>query len=309
MPVKLTQEEFIKRANQVHNFKYDYSKSIYVNSYTKVCIICSIHGEFWQKPDNHLRGKGCFYCFNQNKQLTQSEFIERSSKKHQNFYDYSLVRYKDSRLKVCIICPIHGKFWQIAQNHFNGCKCPKCTHEKLFSNTLDFIQKAKQIHGDKYNYSKVNYNKAIIKVCIICSKHGEFWQTPANHLRGQGCPSCKKSKGEILIEKWLNEQDIDFIDQYKFDGCVGYRRRLPFDFYLPKYNTCIEYDGKQHFIAMGYSKGNQRLETSKRNDSIKNKFCKDHGINLYRISYKENIEEKLKELYLSGLLLQNSLVA
>ena len=128
------------------------------------------------------------------KKLTTEKFVEKARKVHGNKYDYSKVEYKNAHTKVCITCPIHGEFWQIPNDHLNGCGCPKCKIDKITllkkGTTNTFIEKAKKVHGDKYDYSKVNYINAKTKICIICPIHGEFWQTPNKHLNGEGCIKC-----------------------------------------------------------------------------------------------------------------------
>ena len=200
MSKKLTREEFIERSRKVHNNKYDYSKVEYVNCHTKVCIICPEHGEFWQKPNNHLYNHHrCPKCgleaIGDSKRDTKDTFIEKAKKIHGDKYDYSKVEYINTNTKVCIICPEHGEFWQFPGDHINnksGCpKCGKESSDKLrTSNSNEFIKKAVKVHGDKYDYSKVEYVNCHTKVCIICPKHGEFWQTPNDHLRGKGCRMC-----------------------------------------------------------------------------------------------------------------------
>ena len=129
---------------------------------------------------------------------TTEEFIHEARKKHGNKYDYSKVNYANNATKICIICPKHGEFWQIPHSHLQGRGCPKCrneaTGERFRLSKEDFIKKAREKHGDKYDYSKVDYVGALKKVCIICPKHGEFWQEANNHLRGQGCPKCNGDK-------------------------------------------------------------------------------------------------------------------
>ena len=189
---KLTTEEFVEKAKTVHGDKYDYSKVEYLNNSTKVCIICPEHGEFWQKPSNHLMGNGCPKC--NGKGLSSEEYIIEAHKVHGDKYDYSKVDYKSKKEKICIICPEHGEFWQIAQSHLSSHGCPKCAIEHCGDTQRlskeDFISKAKSIHGDKYDYSKVEYVNAQTKVCIICPEHGEFLQVPNAHLRGNRCPKC-----------------------------------------------------------------------------------------------------------------------
>ena len=185
---KLTTEEFVEKAREVHSDKYDYSKVIYKNNKEKVCIICPTHGEFFQIANVHLQGSGCPKCI-KNIKLTTDSFIDKSKKVHDNKYDYSKIEYKDSTTKVCIICPEHGEFYQNAGSHLMGIGCPKCGG--VIKSTIgDFVKKAKEIHGNKYDYSKVEYKNRTTKVCVICPEHGEFYQTPHNHLAGYGCPKC-----------------------------------------------------------------------------------------------------------------------
>ena len=190
-------EIFVQKAQKIHGDKYDYSKVEYKDSSTKVCIIChekdkygNEHGEFWQTPNKHLSGHGCLACSHHIK-LTFDEFIRRAKLEHGNKYDYSKVNYKDSRTKVCIICPEHGEFWQTPNIHLCGHGCPKCglkhARDSRAYNTEEFIKRAKDRYGDKYDYSKVNYVNNSTKVLIKCPEHGWFWQTPSRHLIGEGC--------------------------------------------------------------------------------------------------------------------------
>ena len=199
MPGKLTTEKFIQKAREVHGDKYDYSKVDYKSSQTKVTIVCSVHGDFEQKPNNHLLGKGCPRCGGNNK-LTTKEFIERSKEVHGDKYDYSKVNYKNANKKVIIWCPIHGDFEQKPNNHLQGQGCPKCSNNVKLT-TEEFIKKAKKFHGDKYDYSKVEYKSSQTKVTITCSIHGDFEQKPNNHLQGQGCPRCSVITTEDFIKR------------------------------------------------------------------------------------------------------------
>ena len=201
--------EFIEKAKSIHSNKYDYSKVEYVNCDTKVCIICPEHGEFWQTPYVHNNLKcGCPKCghikTNNTKKLNKQQFILKARQIHGWKYDYSKVEYVNNHTKVCIICPEHGEFLQTPSAHLNGQGCSKCFSNKkrvLYSfNKQQFIDKAREIHGDKYDYSKINYVNANTKVCIICPEHGEFWQTPYVHNNLKcGCPKC----GRIIAS--LNE--------------------------------------------------------------------------------------------------------
>lgn len=192
---KLTTEEFAKRATNVHGGKYDYSKVDYQGNKVKVCIICPIHGEFWQVAGNHLEGSGCPKC--SDRYMDTEYFIEKSNKIHDGKYSYEKTKFLNSRSKVIITCPIHGDFLQSPNKHLCGCGCPKCA--KRFMNQEYFVEKAVIIHGKKYDYSKSNYVSAKNKVIIICPEHGEFLQTPDDHLFGKGCPKCARESRKVLI--------------------------------------------------------------------------------------------------------------
>ena len=225
---KLTTEEFIERAKQVHGNKYDYSKVEYINKRSKVCIICPLHGEFWQIPYTHLKGSGCPSCSGV-KQLTTEEFIERAKQVHGNKYDYSKTEYVNQATKVCIICPQHGEFWQAPHNHLHGTKCPKCVNEdkrkKMVRRTSeDFINEAKQVHGDKYDYSKTEYVNQATKVCIICPQHGEFWQTPKNHLKGEGCKKCYGNQ-RLTTEEFIERAKQVHGNKYDYSKAEYKNRR------------------------------------------------------------------------------------
>ena len=291
---KITTEEFIEKARKVHGDKYDYSKVKYVNYKTKVCIICPKHGEFWQNPHHHLsRKQGCHLC-NGGVNLSTEEFIEKAKEIHGDKYDYSKAKYIDNRTKVCIICHEHGEFWQIPNSHLNGNGCFDCSYVerglKRNSTTEEFIEKARKVHGDKYDYSKVEYVNAKTKVCIICHEHGEFWQTPNSHLSGQGCPKCKQSKMENEISLFLKQNNIFFEQQKRFNW-LG---KQSLDFYLPDYNIAIECQGKQHFESRDRFGGIDGLKERIEKDKRKRRVCKKNDVKIiYYANYKYDFPYKV----------------
>lgn len=199
-------EDFIKKAKEIHGNRYDYSKVDYINCKTKVNIICSEHGEFFQTPNSHLFGRGCPGCSG-TKKLIIEEFIEKARLVHGDRYDYSKVEYVNNGTKVCIICSEHGEFKQTPNSHLNGCGCKKCS--KIYSPTTEeFIEKARFIHGDRYNYSKVDYNGANSYISIICPIHGEFKQTPSTHLSSRGCRKCKYENHGEKVRRFKNVEEF-----------------------------------------------------------------------------------------------------
>lgn len=219
--------------------------------------------------------------------LTQDEFIQKAISKHNNIYYYNNVIYYNSKIKVKIICKEHGIFEQVANYHLTGSGCVKC---KLGgkSSTNKFIESASNIHNYKYDYRLVKYINCYTKVNIMCGCHGTFSQRPANHLKGEGCPKCNLSKGELKVSKYLESNLIEYEIQKKFNNCFSNKKKkLPFDFYLPEQNICIEYDGEQHFRPIDYFGGVKSFNELKQRDSIKDKYCLENNIKLIRIPFNK----------------------
>lgn len=310
MPKKLTQETFIKKLKSLYSDKYDYSKVKYVDYLTAVCIICPKHGEIWKKPRDFISGIVCKTCRDGITSKKDSEqFIEAVSKVHNNKYDYSKLIYKGSNSKVCITCPIHGDFWQRATWHQQGGGCPKCGGVYKYT-TEEWIEEAKRIHGDKYDYSKVVYKGSKSKVCVTCKEHGDFWQLPYHHIgRKQGCPKCNASKLETEIKDLLIENKFVFDEQKQFQW-LG---KKSLDFYLPKYNIAIECQGEQHFnkINFGSKKisGEESLKITTSRDEEKRKLCEENGVKIlyfsdlhidYPYEVIENKDLLIKKIYESS---------
>ena len=241
MRKKKTTNDFINEANIIHNGKYDYSKSIYDGYHTKLCIVCPIHGEFWQRPSDHLSGKGCPKCNGGTKDTTE-DFINKSVAIHGHKYIYNNVRYINSHTDVSITCPIHGEFLQKPNNHVNGNGCPKCRTVQMKSllsgSNNEFVEKASRIHNNKYNYSRFNYINARTESCIICPKHAEFYQTPDSHLHGHGCPKCANliSACETEIANIFKDFEIELGNRKILNG-------KEIDLYIPSLRIGIEYNG------------------------------------------------------------------
>ena len=194
----LSLQLFIDKSAKTHKNKYDYTKSVYTNSKTPVEIICPLHGSFFQRPDNHLHGRGCYKC----KGILSAEktrkglnyFVHKAVEKHGNLYDYSKVHYVNNRTPVTIICRKHGHFIQSPGNHYKY-GCEECGREKSGllqrRKTEEFINLSSTVHNNKYSYSKTEYSHAHKKLTITCPLHGDFEQSPNAHLQGKGCKKCK----------------------------------------------------------------------------------------------------------------------
>ena len=286
---KKTNNEFINEVEKIHNNIYDYSMVDYKSALIKVKIICKEHGIFEQRPNDHLNGRGCPKCAN--KDITTDKFNQKANIIHNNFYDYSLVDYIKSIIKVKIICPIHGVFEQKPNDHLSGGGCPDCGGTSQL-NKNKFMKKSNNVHNSFYDYSLSNYISNRIKVKIICPKHGVFEQTPAHHMNGVGCPKCNESKGEKQIRNILDKYNIKYEYQKKFKDCK-FIRLLPFDFYLSEYNICIEYDGEQHFKENHYFNTKKDYKKQIERDKIKTNYCINNTIKLIRLNFLDNIENKL----------------
>lgn len=275
-----TNQTFIEKAKKVHCDKYDYSKLLYINAKTKVCILCPKHGEFYQLPSKHLTGNKCPKCAdemrNVNNTKTTYEFIAESKMKHNDKYCYEKVEYINAKTNVCIICEKHGEFFCTPNNHLRGKGCSKCVGKN--KSTEEWILEAKQIHGEKYNYSKVDYKKCDTKVIITCFEHGDFWQVAQYHLSGNGCPSCKQSKLENETSSILNKLKVKYESEYKPLFLKNGKGQQSLDFYLIDYKIAIECQGKQHFEPIDFAgKGKkwseQLFEKNKNRDYKKLKKC------------------------------------
>ena len=294
MPKKMTQQEFIARCSNIHKGKYNYSKVIYNGSKSRIIISCPLHGDFIQTAADHLQGKGCKKCTNKYKPSTE-EFINKAKEVHGDKYNYSKTIYKSNKENVIITCKVHGDFSQIARSHLKGAECPLCRRkmltDKMFLTTEQFISKSKKTHGDTYDYSLVEYKACRIPVTIICKIHGPFKQVPVDHYKsGAGCPKCaKESNGEKRIRKWLEDKDISFITQKRFDGLKD-NRKLSYDFYLPKYNMLIEYNGIQHYEFVPYfHKTLHDFHKQLHHDWLKRKYANKNGFNYLVIPYWEDV--------------------
>ena len=237
-------EDFVWKSILVHGDTYDYSKVKYVKDNQKVVIVCKEHGDFEQVPRSHLSGNGCLRCAGFNTSF--EEFVELAKLIHMDLYDYSLAKniYKNTKVKIPIICNLHGKFLQSPALHLKGCGCNKCgyivTAKKRTLTSADFISRSKLIHNNFYDYSEVTYVGNKTDVIIICPLHGEFSQSPDNHLAGKGCSKCvgKISKEETEV--------VDFLISLGISVDTTNKKLISpkeLDIVLPEFNIAIEYNG------------------------------------------------------------------
>lgn len=239
---KLSTEEFVSRSNIVHHFKYTYHNAQYVSATALITITCPKHGDFRQIASYHLSGSGCLKCTGRG--LSLSDFIEKANEIHHNRYDYLLAtKAKNVHSKTQIICPTHGVFAQSWSNHINNAQgCPQCGIAKQTlsrsKTTCDFVKEAKEIHGDRYDYSETVYTNAKTKVRIKCLIHGFFDQPPFSHLGGRGCRRCSIAKSKIEKE-WLDSINVN---ERQYLILIGSKRYLV-DGFDASTNTVYEFHG------------------------------------------------------------------
>ena len=300
-----TTEEFIKKAKEVFA-EYDYSEVDYLSKSSKITVICPIHGRFKISPNNLLSGHGCTFCGNGRKgSFIKSNTVDFINKAKSIFpqYDYSKVDYQGKAEKVKIICPKHGTFYKRPNDLLNLHGCKKCGQEylhELFSFSSDeFIEKAKMIHPE-YDYSKVRYFNNRTKVTIICKKHGEFEISPDSLLRGRGCAVCNNSIGELFIKNWLDNHNIFYEAQKKFEN-LTLKYKLSYDFYIPEKRLLIEFNGEQHYrlVPRFHKKGVYDLRKQFLRDMLKKNYAAENNYKLISIEWNElrNIDEILSEFF------------
>lgn len=305
-------EDFFKKSvkNKFGN-NISFEKLIYLGTAKKCILICKKHNvEMFSRPSDFLKSGHCCCkkCTEEvNSKKGEILFLNKAKEIHNNKYDYSLMNYKNRKTKVKIICPEHGSFEQLPSNHIHPKKpqgCPKCGHLKAAKKkqitTKEFIQKSKEINGNRYDYSKTKFINMKTKVEIICPEHGSFFQNPDNHLRKKyGCPFCNESHGEKEISKWLKKNNLSFerekvyLDDY---GPKGWP--LPYDFYITNKNILIEYEGEQHFKPICYGgidieRAKTNLKKQRHYDWLKRKYAKDKRIPIIYINYWDDVSKKL----------------
>jgi len=287
----LTKEQFLEKIYSVHNNKYDYSKMVWVNTKTKISIICKIHGDFLQIPSAHLAGHDCPKCSKLRQTKTRDQFIMDGTALYGDKYDYSKVQYVNDATKVMIGCKIHGFFEQLPHNHLskgrNG-SCKKCGIASYTKSKEQFIIDANKIHNNKYDYSKVEYVNNKTKIIIVCPEHGNFTQNPCSHIINKtGCPNCLYKTEQKLYDK-ISFHYPFIIRQLRVEWCKNIKY-LPFDFFIPSSNIIIELDGIQHREQVG--NWNSPKEIMER-DKYKQKSANENGYSVIRILQEDVLLDK-----------------
>ena len=247
--------DFREMAKRTHGDAYKYNEDSYKKISSKTKITCIKHGDFWQTADDHIRGVGCPACGYEKTSAMNSmgleSFVSRAIEKHGDKYDYSMVNYVNSSLRVIIGCPVHGWFDQVAKSHLEGFGCAKCACEnRLKTHGMkadEFVRRSKLVHRDRYVYSNINFISACDNVSIVCKKHGEFNQIAHVHYNGSGCQRCanSSSKGESEIFELISQHYPDA--QQRVRDVIA---PMELDIYIPSLRLAIEYNGEYwHSVA------------------------------------------------------------
>lgn len=272
----------------------------YVNHKTPILHRCIIHNYDWTTtPERVLNGKGCPRCAIEKSAIartrTQKEYIQEVFQINPNIEVVG--KYVNASTKIEHRCLIDGYVWNTTPDailQWHG--CPLCSGHML-KTTEQYVAEIKKININIVVIGE--YINAKTKILHKCKKCGHEWYAyPSNILSGKGCPKCNMSKGETEIGIWLDSKNIKYIQQYTFVDCRD-KNPLPFDFYVPQYNLCIEYDGEQHYtpVTFGGMDENLAIEQFKKtqyHDEIKTTYCKDNDIQLLRIPYFKNIQNELE---------------
>lgn len=268
---KYTTKQIIEQFKKKHGDRFDYSKVNYRHALNKVIIICRIHGEFEQLVGMHRKGQGCAKCFNEERTHTKEQVLAKFEKVHLGRYDYSLVEYINTKIKIKIICSEHGVFEQSPEKHLKGNGCPKCIGRN--KTIIEVLAEFKNIHGDKYDYSRVKYSLLNKKVEIVCPEHGVFSQTPQNHIAGQACPKCGGSLKLTLLE-YIDECKKVHDDKYDYSQVIYKNGRSKIKIICPAHGEFTQ-EAFSHKSGCGcpYCAGNYTLET----EEVIDQFGRVHG--------------------------------
>ena len=276
---------------------------IYINSDTKIMHKCRVCGHTWEAFSfNILKGSGCPKCANNKKSkdraLTISEYVEKLIYINPNIE--FIGDYKNTNTRAMHICKVCGNEWMAyPSNILSGKGCKKCSDK----NSADIRRKPHDVYVMQVNNTNPNiivldeYINARVPIkhkCKICEH--EWNVSPDSILCGHGCPRCIKSNGEKMVGEYLIEHQIKFESQYTFNNCRN-KKPLPFDFYIPNMNVCIEYDGIQHFEPIEHFGGIDGLKQRQYNDNIKTNYCLLHNISLLRISYNQDVNKELDKFF------------
>ena len=285
MSRKKTPEEYIKECKDKG---LDLPIEDYIKASIKIKHKCKQGHIYTQRPNRHLYGQGCPICGG-TKRKTSKEYYDLCKEKG---LDLPIEDYVNAKIAIKHKCKQRHIYKQIPCAHIGQRQgCPICNGGvKLTSNQYYSLCKEKG-----YDLPIEDYVNSTTKIKHKCNNGHIYVQQPNSHLQGRGCPICNESHGEKFIRNYLNNNNIKYIPQKKFHDLKD-KTYLSYDFYLPDYNTLIEYQGQQHFQSVSFnSKDYSDLDKQKCHDRIKQRFAKENGYKLLSPTYKTNTQEKINK--------------
>lgn len=285
MGIALNHEKYVENVYKKRN-KHDIEfLSEYTGMKNNITVKCLVCGYIWSPRADALYYYKCPKCADKSKRTSNDDFLEKIPNILEKFE--LLSEYKTVKEKIKVRCKKCGKIRYMDPHNIERSKvCPSCAGLEK-KNHEDFCNELFQINSDIKVISEYKGVDKYVKCkCDIC---GNIWDARAGHLlSGIGCPQCNESKGEREIRHYLAKNGISFEAQKKFSDCIGVGgKHLRFDFYLPDYNTLIEFQGVQHEKPIEIWGGDERFCIQKNNDNIKKRYCLEHKINFLEIKYSE----------------------
>lgn len=299
---KAITEDMVKKARDMcieRNFTFISMERKHIHRANKICVnfVCNLHkdkGVQCVPINNFKRNQKCQYC--QHKNLSKDDIqqiIEKAVPQVEVLSDYSMINDR-----VNYRCRKHNYFGQTTPaNLIKGKACYYCGLEKLSNELMLSTEEVdKRIYNINPSFKRISeYHYSTEPMTILCKKCGFKWNVALTGLRY--CPNCEKEKlykGEHIIFEILQEKGIAFETQKRFEDCKN-TRCLPFDFFLPKYNVCIEYNGIQHYEPVDYFGGIESFNQRQINDKIKRDYCLENKIRLLEIPYTYNTKSEIQQ--------------
>lgn len=292
-PIEVSNQRWVEKASLKFSNKFDYGKvNLKALRGEKVVVTCPLHGSFETKLKDHFHSEaGCPECgralnlLNRTKYKTLEDAVAASRKVHGDKFTYHT--FCPNSKVITFACPLHGAMEQLIFSHLTGRGCQRCGYLDRTMTADEFVSRAKAAHPTGYSYNLSELRTVNDKITITHECGKVYRGRVSNHLNGQGCFSCKSSLGEAKVRKFLELNEIEYIEQFKIDN-YPYR----FDFYIPVIKVLIEYDGAQHFRPIEHFGGMAAFLKTRERDQEKNTIAKLLGFRLIRISYKwfDNLE-------------------